>query len=245
MLGRKQPGETLPFTYDFRGELAGDTIAAIISATSAPRNGGANLAKAAEASLDGIVTIHWQGGADGESYLTTVQIEPSSGGVLEMSGEIAVEAAAFQVPIISTAYLSADEYVARFGREETIRLTDESRMGQIDAARLQAALEDATEYAEGFLRLRYALPLASPPASIKGIVAALAREALHKTRVTDAVIQAATRARSDLKELAAGRMVLALLDGAEPDASAIGQSLAVWGASADAIVFNADKLAGF
>ena len=242
MLGRKKPGEIYPFTYDFRELLAGGSIATIDSVTSQPKGAGANLTNEGQAEAGGLVTVYWGGGDDGESYLTAVHVSASNGGEIEIGGEILVQEKQFQIPELESAYISSDEYVARFGREETIRITDESRLGQIDAPKLQAALNDATEFAEGYLRARYDLPLESPPSLVKAIVAALARELLHKSRPTEAVTKAADRARSLLRDISLGRVVLSLEDGeAAPSAS----GLPVWGPAADARVFNPEKLDGF
>ena len=138
-------------------------------------------------------------------------------------------------------YLTQEEYIARFGQAETIRITDESQTGTVDAAKLQAAIDDAEEFAEGYLRARYDLPLAATPSLLKAIVATLARELLHKTRPTETVTQAADRSRSLLRDISLGRVVLAIgEDTVESD-----QGLPVWGPAADARVFNPEKLEGF
>lgn len=243
MLGRKEPGEVYPFTYDFRDQLGADGINAISEVLVEARQGGAALTNEGQIHAGGLVTVYWGGGVDGESYLTTVRITSDAAALFEMGGEILVRERAFQVPDFQTAYLSSDEYVERFGREETIRLTDESRLGNIDEGKLRTAIVDATELTEGYLRNRYDLPLASVPSNIKGIVAALAREFLHRSRPLEAVTASADRARSLLRDISAGRLVLALETGEELEGN--GAGLAVWGPSADARVFNAEKLDRF
>lgn len=102
-------------------------------------------------------------------------------------------------------YLSPTEYLERFGEPETIRLTDQTKAGQVDVPKLETAIADQCEFADSYLAGRYALPISAPPELLKKIVADLTREALHGTRPTDTVTQNADRARSLLKDLAAGR----------------------------------------
>lgn len=242
MIGQKQPGEIFPFNYDFRAQLAGAEIANVAEVFNDKRGGGAALVNNGQAYAAGFVTIYWGGGEDGGTYLTTVRINDTAGALHELDGEVLVKEIGFQVPELETTYLSADEYIARTTREETVRLTDEGRTGTVDAVKLLAALRDATEETEAYLRGRYVLPLASPPLLIKNIVAALARENLMRTRPVQAATDAAARARTQLRDLAAGRMELFLEEG-EPEET--GAALAAWGPSADARVFNAEKLDRF
>lgn len=139
-------------------------------------------------------------------------------------------------------YLTQEEYLERYGLAETIRITDEANAGVVDAEKLATAISDATEWTENYLRVRYDLPLASVPSSIKGLIAALAREALHRTRPLQAVTEAADRARQLLRDISIGRVVLALEDGEEV---ASGGGLAVWSQAAEPRIFNSEKLDGF
>lgn len=240
----KQPGGARGFDYDFSAMLGDLTVGQILSATSTPRDGGANLVETDRGYSGQIVRIVWSGGEEGETYATTVRIEDSSGFEHELDGEIIVREINFVVPPIeANPYLSADDYVDRFGREETIRITDEAKTGTIDAARLGSAISDATQEAEGYLAAAYDLPLSEVPPILRNIVADLARERLHRTRPTDAVKAAADRARTMLRDLSAGRMKLNLTAGAEAPQRA--SSLAVWADSNPPRVFNSDKMAGW
>lgn len=243
----KQPGEDRGFDYDFSAPLGDLTIALILSVTSEPRNPlSANLVEADRGYGGQVVRIVWSGGVDGETYATTVKIEDSQGGEHELDGEIIVREVKFVVPeIAADPYVSASDYIDRFGREETIRLTDESRTGTIDEARLTAALRDATEEANAYLAVRYDLPLSAPPELVKAIVAALAREQLHRTRPTDSVTAAADRARTQLRDLSAGRMRLNLPAGEEAVARTDdGYAVVVRGVREGAI-FNSESMADF
>lgn len=138
-------------------------------------------------------------------------------------------------------YLTADEYVVRFGTAEAVRLTDEAKTGTIDSAKLESNIGDATDEADAYIGTRYPVPLLAPPRVVKSIVAALAREKLHKTRPTPEVKDAADRARVQLRDIAAGRMTLAITVG--PDAVVDGDRSAE--TSGDGSTSFRDQLADF
>lgn len=248
MTAYKQPGEALTFAYEFDNALpVGVTIAGIVAGfpASAARAAGANLVEALAGRVVGArsVSIRWTGGVIGESYLTTVRITDSSGDSHERDGEIRVVDQGFTVPTgLSSRYLTGEEYVLRYGEQETVRLTDETRAGVVDGGRLETALRDASDFADGYIGTSYTLPLASVPRVVKSIVAALARELLHKTRPTPEVKDAADRARLQLKDIAAGRMTLPVDVGATAPVSS-GSRLAR--TSGDSSTAFKDALAGY
>jgi phage gp36-like protein len=216
----KQPGEVLTFTYDFSDDLAGATISSIAAGpTSTPRGTGANMTVSGAASISAdsrSVQVKWQGGADGETYATVVSVNDTAGERHERDGEILVLERGFTVPTgIVSRYLTADEYVERYGQAETVRLTDEVRANIVDKAKLEQPLKDATDLADSYIGTRYTTPLVSTPRVVKSIVGALTREALHKTRPTPEVTAAADRARQQLRYIAAGRMTLPVEQGDE------------------------------
>jgi phage gp36-like protein len=102
-------------------------------------------------------------------------------------------------------YIDQTEYVRRFGAQETVRITDTAKTGQIDATKLEEAFGDWSAYADSYLAGRYVLPITPAPELLVRIVADLSREALHGTRPTETVTAAADRARALLKDLSAGR----------------------------------------
>lgn len=113
-------------------------------------------------------------------------------------------------------YLTNQEYIDRVGEAETIRVTDESRQGVIDTTKLSDAIKDASEFADSYIQTRYTLPLSTAPEILKSIITALAREYLHRQRPTQAVTDQANLARSQLKDIAAGRAALPVPVGSEP-----------------------------
>lgn len=205
----KQPYGEQNFTYDFAPRLGSLNIASIVSATSQARVGGTTLTLVGQAFLGQVATIRWGGGTDGNTYRTTVRVTDTDGGKHELDGEIEVKELDFVTPSsVTSNYLTALEYVARFGEGETVRITDETRAGVVNAAKMQAALDDAVQIVESYLSARYTLPLAPVPSMLKRIVGDLARELLHTDRPTDEIVARADRCRSDLKMIANGTMRL-------------------------------------
>lgn len=242
----KQPSEARWFTYDFAELLAGRTIASVTSAVSKGRNDVTHLLTQVGAPIVGAtsVQVEWSGGIDGETYVTTIKVLDSQNEDQEMEGEILVAEVEFVLPKnLASAYLTGEEYVNRYGFEETVRLTDEDRKGTIDGARLQAAIDDATDTATSYLGVRYTLPLTPVPPLVKGLVAALAREKLHGQRPLPQVTAEADRARSQLRDLSAGRMALPDVTGVELPTGTIG--LALIGGDNFGTIFNADTLDRF
>lgn len=243
----KQPSESRWFTYDFSDLLAGRTIQSFTSATATERDDATKHLAQVGAPIQSptAIQVEWSGGADGETYVTEVRVLDTQNEVHELNGDIAIFEIQSVLPTnISTAYLTAEEYVDRFGFEETVRLTDQDRTGTINGPTLQKALNDATELVSSYLGVRYTLPLSPIPELVKGLVADLARERLYSQRPTAAVTQAGDRARTMLKDLSGGRMAL-------PDQTGVGLPVTSGGSARsggdrlEADVFCAAKLDRF
>lgn len=241
----KQPTEKVTFVYDFSADLGVSTIQSISGVPVAvARDGGANITIDGVAAFDtSTVTVRWQGGVAGESYATTVRVVDTSGNIFERDGQIDVIETTFVLPTgIASRYLTAEEYVERFGTAETVRLTDENRTNTVDAAKLEAAIGDATDMADGYIGTLYTTPLLGVPRVVKSIVAALARELLHKTKPTPEVKERADQSRQQLRDIASGRMTLPVEQGeAEPVIG--GNRLAVTSGDADSTF--SDAMSGY
>lgn len=247
MIAIKTPAERQSFAYDFDGELGAASIASIVVGTpvAVARAAGALITVFGAPTLTPrVVEVIWQGGDPGESYLTTVRVTDTSGQIHEQTGEILVREAGFVVPEgVASRYLSAEEYVARYGSAETIRLTDESSLRIVDGPKLEEAIKDQTDIADAYIGGRYAIPLVTVPRVVKSIVAALTREVLHKTKPTPEVTAAGDRARTQLRDIAAGRMVLPIeVGGSAPVATGNRTSLTSGDRSGDTF---ADQLTGY
>lgn len=141
-------------------------------------------------------------------------------------------------------YLEVADYIERFGNQETIILTAEEP-GEVlpDTAKVERAIDDVEELANGYIRQRYAVPLASAPRVIVGMVADLARERLHSNMPTPEVTAAADRARSQLKDIAAGRLTLLLDEG--DVAETTGDFMSETSGDAAPATFDRDSLGSF
>jgi phage gp36-like protein len=218
----KTPGEIKPVLYDFEDELAGATIETVEAVLAVGPAGAAELVAETQANSETTVAVVWKGGEDQADYATSVRVVSSDGTVLETGGEISVRAYQGIVPEIPGTYLSAAEYVDRFGRLETVQLTDESNQGLIDADKLGRALQDSTQEVDSYLAGRYVLPLVPVPGVIAGIVADITRLRLHRNLPPDEVRDAAARARTMLKDMADGRAKLPGQDGTVAPAASSG-----------------------
>jgi phage gp36-like protein len=141
------------------------------------------------------------------------------------------------------AYMTADEYLDRYGEQETTRLTDEERTGSYDSGRLEDALSDAQDEADAYIGKRYTIPLDAPPRFVKSIVGAIARLLLHKTIAPQPVRDDAAEARARLKDISRGLMSIPAATGLVVETG--GSSLS--STSGDGIdpVFSEESLAGF
>lgn len=141
-------------------------------------------------------------------------------------------------------YLTAQEYVTRFGEQETINLTDENRTGTYDSAKVEAAITNAEQEADGYLGKRYTLPLSETPAIVKSIVGSLARYDLFSNNRPEAVEKQAAIARSQLKDIARGLMTLPGATGLIDEQDSSRPSSGVAG-EAPATVFSDTTLSDF
>jgi phage gp36-like protein len=115
-------------------------------------------------------------------------------------------------------YLTVQDYVRRYGEQETATFTNETRVGPgvvgtVDEPKVEEAINDATDVVNGYVMTRYALPLPSTPRLVASWVAQLAREFLSRRKPSDAITDAADRVRSQLKDLAARKIDLPVPEG--------------------------------
>lgn len=129
------------------------------------------------------------------------------------------------MPTLPIEYITVPEYAGRFGVQECILCTNDTAPGPgdtptYDSAKIEVAIQDGTEIVEGYIGVRYTVPLASVPRIVKGWVADLAREKLFTFRAPDAVIANANVARSQLKDVSIGKLSLPIEDGTAPPTAA-------------------------
>jgi phage gp36-like protein len=211
MIQIKQPAEKFVYLYDFAPLLGGAAIVEILAVTSAARGGGAALVELGRAVEGAAVKLMWGGGADGESYLTSVRIRDASAQELELDGEIAVIEAGWTMPDGGAPWLSIADFVARFGLEETVRMTDEAGTGRIDRNLLVGALTAAQAIAEVHVSAIYALPLSVVPEIVKLAVGDIARARLYRRGAPEGVAEQAKAQTRLLERIGEGKLPLPAL----------------------------------
>ena len=115
------------------------------------------------------------------------------------------------------AYATQADLEERFGDKELLKLTDRSTppTGEIDAAVVSRALSDAEAEINGYLAVRYTLPLLSTPAVLKRLCCDIARYYLYDDWANDQVRARFEDATKLLKLIADGKVQL----GTEPAAA--------------------------
>jgi phage gp36-like protein len=107
------------------------------------------------------------------------------------------------------AYVTQQEMIGRFGEDELILLTDRAGVGVIDVTVLQKAMEDASAIMDGYLGMRYPVPLADPvPESVSVHAADLARCQLYDSSEVDKAEARCQRVFEWLVAVSEGRVVL-------------------------------------
>ncbi|HAE45853.1 MAG: hypothetical protein CMO30_24690 [Tistrella sp.] len=121
-------------------------------------------------------------------------------------------------------YAGLDDLIARAGEAEIRQIADRDRDGTPDPEVITAAIADAAETIDGYLRGRYLTPLSDPPpAMVRGWAVSIARHRLHRNGPPEHVIADYRDALKQLGDASAGRLVLAGVDGvAAPVADAAG-----------------------
>lgn len=207
----KQPAESL--LYDLPvGDLGADEIVAVLAVTATPRGlvpEVAALEISGEVFSGRTVQFRARGGTDGELYLITARVATAAGNEMEAEGELHVLDLSWTLPPDQgNAYLAPTDYVARFGVEELVRLTDELGVGRVGKAALFAALADASAEIDGYLSRRYLTPISPVPPLIANVCAEIARYRLHGDAVPEVVSTRYRDALRILERLAQGVMVL-------------------------------------
>ncbi len=84
-------------------------------------------------------------------------------------------------------YATVDEMTARFGLKQMIRLSSpgDRTAVAVDEAKVNKALVDATGVINGYVRGRYLVPIATPPAEVVRAACILARYDLAQGEDTD------------------------------------------------------------
>lgn len=138
------------------------------------------------------------------------------------------------------AYCTLDDLTDLFGEGEILQLTDRDQDGLPDPALIALVLADIDAEIDGYLRVRYALPLSATPNRLRALACDLARYRLYPIAAPAIVRQRFEDARRYLSDLAAGRAQLDLPTPPTP-ASEAGSPAS----DAPARLFDATTLADF
>lgn len=137
------------------------------------------------------------------------------------------------------SYATKQDMIDRFGETELVQITNQEDHAAetIDDSVLNQALADADAEIDGYLIGRYALPLASVPATLKRNACDIARYHLYDDRVTEQVQKRYDNVIAFLRMLAKGDASLGLDAAQQETATTGGPAIA-----AGDRVFTADSL---
>lgn len=106
------------------------------------------------------------------------------------------------------SYATLADLVLAFGEQALIDLTDRDSLGGIDTDVAARALVDSEAEMNGYLGVRYQLPITVQPERLRAVCCDLARYRLCGDRVTDEVRARYEDAVRWLRDIAAGKALL-------------------------------------
>lgn len=107
-------------------------------------------------------------------------------------------------------YAERNDMVLRFGEREIKQL--EASIQAENSMSVDATLQDASEEVDGYIAVRYSLPLTETPQNLKRLVCDIARYKLWKSRASDEVRQRYEDAIAFLKLIANNKASLLIKD---------------------------------
>lgn len=113
-------------------------------------------------------------------------------------------------------YASLVDLTERAGEQELLDVADRDNDGTVDPDVVEAALLHADNVANGFLAVRYRLPLAAVPDLLRTWCVAIARYYLHRDNAPDNVVRDWKDATTSLEKMAKGTIDLPVTEG-EPE----------------------------
>lgn len=140
------------------------------------------------------------------------------------------------------SYASLADLNELAGQEEILQVADRDNDGEPDTDVIAAALAHADNTINGYLAVRYAIPLTAVPDLVRTWAVALARYRLHRDGPPDHVVRDANAATAALKDVARGQIDLPIDPNDGSLASAATGGIAVTGPEP---VFTQDKLEGW
>lgn len=118
------------------------------------------------------------------------------------------------------AYCTLQELIDRYSRRMLVDASDrgDDATGEIDEALIDRAIADADAAIDGFLKVRYRLPLTSVPDLVRDLSLQIAIYKAHAHVVTDKIRDDYKYALKTLEQISQGTVRLDI-EGAEPAAS--------------------------
>lgn len=118
------------------------------------------------------------------------------------------------------AYCTQAELIERYSERMLIEISDraDAPTGTIDTALIDRAIADADALIDGYLAVRYQLPLASVPRLVKDLSLRIAIYYAHAHVAPDKIKEGHDNAIATLKQISAGHVRLDVA-GVEPAAS--------------------------
>lgn len=109
-------------------------------------------------------------------------------------------------------YVTQQQLIDRFGETELIQLTDRAipPASAIDDTVLNAAIDDAASFIDGYLETRFPLPLETVPQILQRIAGNVVRYYLYDDRATEQVTKLYEDAVKTLTAVRDGKMQLGL-----------------------------------
>lgn len=138
-------------------------------------------------------------------------------------------------------YATLSDLVERAGEAEILEIADRDCDGTPDPDVIDAALTTADERINGYLAVRFRMPLTAVAPIVRGWAVAIARYYLHRYEQPENVVRDYKDAIAELKEAAAGRLDVPGADGTSPAASSSGATIG----DGPEPAFTRDKLEGW
>lgn len=138
-------------------------------------------------------------------------------------------------------YASLSDLIDRAGEDELRQVADRDRDGVIDQELILAALTTADDAVDGYIGVKYDLPLTSVPPQVKAWSVSIARYTLHRNAAPDFVERDYKDTISALKDVARGLIALPVVGGGSAPALSGGGVMA----SHPDPVFTANRLRGW
>ena len=113
------------------------------------------------------------------------------------------------------SYCTYNDLLLAFGEAEVVALSDRDRDSLPDDQVIEDAIAFADSHIDSYVRERYSLPLANPPANLKGMACDFARYRLYQDQPTSLVQDRYNVGCFFLKDVARGLVQLDTSDSAD------------------------------